>query len=135
MIFYNSIKGSSVRQAAFGTSSSQPSGSVCRVRYSICKTLTARIIAVKALDVYKRQEEYSVFMCGPQAMYNFLDGEIAKLGLRRKFVRRELFGMIKDPWNQPGYPEDIRGKTFKLKAVSYTHLDVYKRQVIDNIAI
>ena len=62
-------------------------------------------------------EEYSIFMCGPQAMYNFLDGEIAKLGLRRKFVRRELFGMIKDPWNQPGYPEDIRGKTFNLKVI------------------
>ena len=61
-----------------------------------------------------RWRGYSVFMCGPQAMYNFLDGEIAKLGLRRKFVRRELFGMIKDPWNQPGYPEDIRGKTFNL---------------------
>lgn len=62
-------------------------------------------------------EEYSVFMCGPQAMYNFLDREIEKLGLRRKFVRRELFGMIKDPWNQPGYPEEIRGKTFALKVV------------------
>ena len=62
-------------------------------------------------------EEYSVFMCGPQAMYNFLDAEIEKLGLRRKFVRRELFGMIKDPWNQPGYPEEIRGKTFALKVV------------------
>ncbi len=59
-------------------------------------------------------EEYSVFMCGPQAMYNFLDKEIEKLGLRRKFVRRELFGMIKDPWNQPDYPAEIRGKTFKL---------------------
>ena len=47
---------------------------------------------------------YSIFMCGPQAMYDFLDGEIAKLNLRRKFVRRELFGAIKDPWNQPGYP-------------------------------
>ena len=62
-------------------------------------------------------EEYSVFMCGPQAMYNFLDAEIETLGLRRKFVRRELFGMIKDPWNQPGYPEEIRGKTFALKVV------------------
>lgn len=25
--------------------------------------------------------------------------------------------MIKDPWNQPGYPEDIRGKTFNLKVI------------------
>ncbi len=62
-------------------------------------------------------ETYSIFMCGPQAMYNFLDSEIAKLGLRRKFVRREMFGAIKDPWNQPGYPEAIRGKTFNLKVV------------------
>ena len=62
-------------------------------------------------------EEYSIFMCGPQAMYNFLDGEIEKLGLRRKFVRRELFGMIKDPWNQPDYPQEIRGKTFNLKVI------------------
>ena len=62
-------------------------------------------------------EEYSIFMCGPQAMYNFLDNEIAKLGLRRKFVRREMFGMIKDPWNQPDYPAEIRGKTFNLKIV------------------
>ena len=62
-------------------------------------------------------EEYSIFMCGPQAMYNFLDNEIAKLGLRRKFVRREMFGMIKEPWNQPDYPAEIRGKTFNLKIV------------------
>ena len=62
-------------------------------------------------------EEYSIFMCGPQAMYNFLDNEIAKLGLRRKFVRREMFGMIKDPWNQPDYPAEIRGKTFNLRIV------------------
>ena len=62
-------------------------------------------------------DAYSIFMCGPQAMYNFLDTEIEKLGLRRKFVRRELFGMIKDPWNQPDYPAEIRGKTFRLKVV------------------
>ena len=60
---------------------------------------------------------YSIFMCGPQAMYDFLDGEIAKLGLRRKFVRRELFGAIKDPWNQPGYPAEIKGRSFTLKVV------------------
>ena len=62
-------------------------------------------------------ETYSIFMCGPQAMYNFLDGEIAKLGLRRKFVRRELFGAIKDPWNQPGYPMDKKGRTFNAHVV------------------
>lgn len=61
---------------------------------------------------YAGEGEYSVFMCGPQAMYRFLDGEIAGLGLDRKHVRRELFGAIKDPWNQPGYPAEARGRVF-----------------------
>ena len=76
-------------------------------------------ITAELIKKYAGDGEYSIFMCGPQAMYNFLDGEIEKLGLRRKFVRREMFGAIKDPWNQPGYPEEIRGKTFKLKVIKY----------------
>lgn len=37
-------------------------------------------------------EEFSVFACGPAAMYKFLDGEIEKLGIRKKFYRKEMFG-------------------------------------------
>ena len=76
-------------------------------------------ITAELIRKYGGDGEYSIFLCGPQAMYNFLDGEIAKLGLRRKFVRRELFGTIKDPWNQPGYPADARGKSFKLTILQY----------------
>ena len=76
-------------------------------------------ITAELIKKYGGDGEYSIFMCGPQAMYNFLDGEIAKLGLRRKFVRREMFGAIKDPWNQPGYPEEIRGKSFNLVVIKY----------------
>ena len=76
-------------------------------------------ITAELIKKYAGEGEYSIFMCGPQAMYNFLDGEIAKLGLRRKFVRREMFGAIKDPWNQPGYPTEARGKNFKLKVIKY----------------
>lgn len=77
-------------------------------------------ITAELIKKYAGEGEYSIFMCGPQAMYNFLDGEIAKLGLRRKFVRREMFGAIKDPWNQPGYPAEAKGKSFKLKVIKYT---------------
>ena len=76
-------------------------------------------ITAELIKKYGGDGEYSIFMCGPQAMYNFLDGEIAKLGLRRKFVRREMFGAIKDPWNQPDYPEEIRGKKFRLSVIKY----------------
>ena len=76
-------------------------------------------ITAELIKKYAGEGEYSIFMCGPQAMYNFLDGEIAKLGLIRKFVRREMFGAIKDPWNQPGYPAEAKGKKFKLKVIKY----------------
>ena len=39
-----------------------------------------------------KDEDFSIFLCGPQAMYNFADKEIATLGIRRKFIRHELFG-------------------------------------------
>ncbi len=68
---------------------------------------------------YAAGEKVSLFMCGPQAMYNFLDGELAKLDYDRKHVRRELFGMIKDPWNQPDCPEALRGKHFTAKVTIY----------------
>lgn len=76
-------------------------------------------ITAELIRKYGGDGEYSIFMCGPQGMYNFLDGEIAKLGLRRKFVRREMFGAIKEPWNQPGYPEEMRGRSFELKVIKY----------------
>lgn len=72
-------------------------------------------ISAELISKYAAGEEVSIFMCGPQAMYNFIDGEIAKLGLDAKHVRRELFGTIKDPWNQPGYPEQIRRKVFNAR--------------------
>ena len=76
-------------------------------------------ITAELIQKYAAGEAYSVFMCGPQAMYTFLDQETAKLGLDHKHVRRELFGMIKDPWNQPDYPAQIRGKTFQVKVILF----------------
>lgn len=48
--------------------------------------------------------EYSLFLCGPQAMYRFVDKEIESLGLRRKFVRHELFGEYFHPEKNDDYP-------------------------------
>ncbi|MDO4493984.1 MAG: FAD-binding oxidoreductase [Clostridia bacterium] len=56
----------------------------------------------------------SVFICGPEAMYRFLCGEIEKLGLPRRLVRREMMGVTKKVWEQPGYPQDAKGKTFRV---------------------
>ena len=52
-------------------------------------------------------EPYSIFICGPQGMYEFLDKEIAKLGLEKKYVRHEMFGEFRNPSSQPDYPSDV----------------------------
>ncbi|MCR4662232.1 MAG: iron-sulfur cluster-binding domain-containing protein [Clostridia bacterium] len=54
--------------------------------------------------------EYSIFMCGPQAMYNFVDKEIEKLNIRQKFVRHELFGEYFHPEKNDDYTYDINAE-------------------------
>ena len=58
-------------------------------------------------------EQYSIFMCGPKAMVNFVDKEIEKLNLRKKFVRHELFGEYFNPEKEADYPSEV-APTFNI---------------------
>jgi len=58
-------------------------------------------------------EECSVFLCGPSAMYAFVDKEVEKLKLAAKFVRHELYAAPAAPGTLPGYEGDP-GKTYTL---------------------
>ncbi len=51
--------------------------------------------------------DYSIFICGPQQMYDFLDKELKSLGKERKFIRRETFGEIHNPKQFADYPADV----------------------------
>lgn len=62
-------------------------------------------ITAELIQKYAPKEEpYSVFVCGPQAMYDFAKSEIAKLGLAKKYVRFELSGELYDASSIEGYP-------------------------------
>ena len=61
------------------------------------------------------KEPYSVFVCGPEAMYKFLKGELDKLGLPRKNVRCEMLGVTKKIAEAAGFPAEAKGKTFAIK--------------------
>ena len=50
---------------------------------------------------------YSIFLCGPQQMYAFVDKELEQLNLPRKCVRHEMFGEFHDPASQDDYPADV----------------------------
>ena len=70
-------------------------------------------ITAELIKKYAPEGDYSLFLCGPQAMYNFVDKEIATLGLRRKFIRHELFGEYFTPSKEADYPANIASE-FKL---------------------
>ncbi len=65
--------------------------------------ITADIIKKYAPE----NEYYSVFICGPQVMYNFLEKELPKLELPKKYIRHEMFGEFHDPKSQADYPCDV----------------------------
>lgn len=70
-------------------------------------------ITAELIKKYAPEGDYSLFLCGPQAMYDFVDKEIATLGLRRKFVRHELFGEYFNPSKEADYPANVAPE-FKL---------------------
>ena len=71
-------------------------------------------ITADLIKKYAGDEPYSVFICGPEAMYRFVDKEVEKLGLDKKFIRQEFLGATKTVWEKPGYPQDKKDKVFKL---------------------
>lgn len=55
-----------------------------------------------------------IFICGPEAMYRFLEKELASLHLPRKLVRREALGAPKKPEDLPGFPDAAKGCSYLL---------------------
>ena len=64
-------------------------------------------ITAELIKKYAPEGEYSLFVCGPQVMRKFVDKEIETLGLRRKFIRNELFGEYFGPEKEADYPENV----------------------------
>ncbi len=65
------------------------------------------IDAKRIKQLAPKDEPYSIFICGPQQMYDFLDKELEKLKLPKKYVRHEMFGEFHNPQTQEDYPADV----------------------------
>ncbi len=63
------------------------------------------------------KEPYSVFVCGPEAMYKFLKGELGKLELPAKNIRCEMLGVTKNIAEAEGFPAEAKGKEFDIKVI------------------
>lgn len=71
-------------------------------------------ISADLIRKYAPGDDYSVFVCGPKAMYDFMKKELAKLQLPKRRVRFELAGEYGDPTGDAAYPKASSGKTFKV---------------------
>ena len=72
-------------------------------------------ISAELIRKYAPDGDYSIFVCGPKAMYAFAEKEIAKLDLPRRRVRFELSGEYGDPTKDEAYPAGAAGKEFTVK--------------------
>ena len=71
-------------------------------------------ITAESIKKYAPKGDYSVFMCGPKAMYQFMETEIEKLSLPKRRLRIELSGEFGNPAQDPSYPKDAAGKVYNV---------------------
>jgi ferredoxin-NADP reductase len=72
-------------------------------------------ITVETIKKYADVESSSFFICGPQAMYKFVEKELAAFNLPPRRIRREVFGEVKDVALFPDFPQEVVGETFQLR--------------------
>ena len=71
-------------------------------------------ITAELIKKYAPEGDYSVYLCGPKAMYRFMDAELPKLGLKARRIRKELPGEYGDPTADAAYPKEAAGKTYQI---------------------
>ena len=58
--------------------------------------------------VAKGLEDRTFYLCGPPAMYDFCLPELQKLGIPRKRLRREMYGLPRSISHDPGWPKEVK---------------------------
>lgn len=71
-------------------------------------------ITAELIRKYAPQGDYSVFMCGPKAMYTFEEGEMKKLGLPKRRYRMEMSGDYLGAAQNADFPGSKKGREFTL---------------------
>ena len=77
----------------------------------------------------------SYFICGPQAMYTFLRGELKKLEVPARRVRFEVFGTPKDISRFEGFPQEEKEAVHRLTVVRGIREDVIPARASESLAV
>jgi ferredoxin-NADP reductase len=66
------------------------------------------LIDAKLIQKYMPQDETcSIFICGPDAMYHFLEDELPKLNLKRKWIRQDCSEFHSSLHERIDYPKEV----------------------------
>ena len=79
-----------------------------------CDGCEKGFITAELIRKYAPEGDYSVYLCGPKAMYAFMKTELPKLGLKARRIRQELPGEYGDPTADAAYPKEAAGKTYQI---------------------
>ncbi len=71
-------------------------------------------ITADLIKKYAGTDDFSIFVCGPKAMYDFTDKELLKLNLPRRKIRKEISGTIKNVSSIQGFQKNAKDKIFKI---------------------
>lgn len=71
-------------------------------------------LTAELIRKYAPEGDYSVYVCGPKAMYDFVNMEFSKLGLKDRRIRREVPGEYGDPTGDAAYPSGAAGKIYQI---------------------
>jgi ferredoxin-NADP reductase len=81
-----------------------------------CGERSGFITAELIRETLEDTEAYTYFLCGPQAMYDFVLPELEKLGVPRRKIRREVQTAPSEPWKLPGWPDNLSAeKVFTIE--------------------
>lgn len=79
--------------------------------------------------------QVTYFVSGPQAMYDFLDKEFEKMGVKEKFIRKEEYGETDDITCSPLYPKGHEKETFTIKVLFGTDVRTISAKATDTVVV
>ena len=81
-----------------------------------CRHRTGFLTAGLIREVLGNTDGRTFYLCGPAEMYAFCLPEMEKLGIPRRWVRREMYGPPKDVTADPAWPADVAaGRIFEVE--------------------
>ena len=80
-------------------------------------------------------DKVTYYISGPQPMYDFLDGEFKKMGIKEKFIRKEEYGETTDITKSPLYPKGHENDTFKITVKFGLDEQVISAKATDTVVV